>query len=340
MASMSGTSITFGIVAESFESLGYSTSDIALISVFNNVGQFSGVVGGYFIDNHGPTKASYVSGCCFFFGYLLLWLQVTDYIPSSLGSLCLTMLVAQIGLSCVAQISCATAMLAFPVDLSPSVAGLAKAYYAFGGSVFACIASAYFYNAEKAYILFVSLTVSLVVPALGQLLNFLPDEIMTNMEYEEKRNIDTTLTYNFYHAMALFTCILLYVILRLSEVSHVILGIFAAIVVVCALSILLVPFLKKNVYIHVPCKDGDEITKVVESPLHHDEEFENGNAPDKKESMETELISLSKENGSGTVQDEYAEGAGVSKDLSVCFVEIKFMEIILLPLTLLCRLWK
>ena len=84
--------------------MGYTTRDIALISVFNNVGQFSGVVGGYVIDNHGPTKASYVSGGCFFFGYLLLWLQVMEHIPSSLGSLCVTMLVAQIGLSCVAQV--------------------------------------------------------------------------------------------------------------------------------------------------------------------------------------------------------------------------------------------
>jgi hypothetical protein len=101
---MSGTSITFGIVAESFENLGYSTRDIALISVFNNVGQFSGVVGGYVIDNHGPTAASYVSGCCFFFGYLMLWLQVSEHVVSSLASLCVTMLVAQVGLSCVAQV--------------------------------------------------------------------------------------------------------------------------------------------------------------------------------------------------------------------------------------------
>ena len=204
----------------------------------------------------------------------MLWLQVMEYISSSLSSLCVTMLVAQVGLSCVAQISCATAMLAFPVDMSPSIAGLSKAYYAFGGSVFACVASAYFYNAEKAYILFIALTVSIIVPSLGQLLNFLPDEVMSNMEYEEQHDIDPTLSHNFHHAMALFTCILLYVILRLSEVSHAILGFSAAIVVLCAVSILLIPVMKNNVYMYIPNKNlnEDEVkNETVNSPLGHEQ---------------------------------------------------------------------
>eukprot|EP00603_Paraphysomonas_imperforata_P000826 CAMPEP_0114429212 /NCGR_PEP_ID=MMETSP0103-20121206/9355_1 /TAXON_ID=37642 ORGANISM="Paraphysomonas imperforata, Strain PA2" /NCGR_SAMPLE_ID=MMETSP0103 /ASSEMBLY_ACC=CAM_ASM_000201 /LENGTH=542 /DNA_ID=CAMNT_0001598513 /DNA_START=331 /DNA_END=1959 /DNA_ORIENTATION=+ len=322
---MSGTSITFGIVAESFENMGYSTQNIALISVFNNVGQFSGVVGGYFIDNHGPTTASYVSGCCFFFGYLLLWLQVTEFIPSSLGSLCVTMLVAQIGLSCVAQISCATAMLAFPVDMSPTIAGLAKAYYAFGGAVFACVASAYFYDAEKAYILFIALTVPVIIPSLGHLLNILPDKVLTNMDYEEEHNINGSLSYNFYHAGALFSCILLYVILRLSEVSHVILGFSAAVVVLCAVSILLIPMMKKNFYMYIPIAESKNIEESVEevtSPLGHGDLFDSNNEShtthvhDMLSVREAELVTLSTYHEDIPEEESVASEDEPTKDLT------------------------
>lgn len=217
-------------------------------------------------------------------------------------------------------------MLAFPVDMSPTIAGLAKAYYAFGGAVFACVASAYFYDAEKAYILFIALTVPVIIPSLGHLLNILPDKVLTNMDYEEEHNINGSLSYNFYHAGALFSCILLYVILRLSEVSHVILGFSAAVVVLCAVSILLIPMMKKNFYMYIPIAESKNIEESVEevtSPLGHGDLFDSNNVShtthvhDMLSVREAELVTLSTYHEDIPEEESVASEDEPTKDLTV-----------------------
>ena len=143
----------------SFEDLGYSTSQIALISVFANIGQFSGVIGGSIFDYFGPIVTSKVSGLFFFSGYFFLWLQVAGKIGSSLGSLCFTVYIAQIGLSCASQISSSTSMIVVPDEVCAKSVGMAKAYYAIGGSVLACVARAFFDNKEHSYVLYIALSI-------------------------------------------------------------------------------------------------------------------------------------------------------------------------------------
>jgi MFS family permease len=243
-------------------------------------------------------------------------------------------------------------MLAFPVEMSPTIAGLAKAYYAFGGSVFACIASAYFYDAEKAYILFIALTVPVIIPLLGQMLNLLPNEVLTDMEYEEKHDIDPSLSLNFYHAIALFFCILLYVILRLSNVGHAVLGVFATVVVVCAVSILLIPLIKRSFYIYIPIATEDsntviEMTESVSSPLGHESHLEMSEThlKDARELLserEAELVMLGHhDNDTGSDRSRPSD-VEPTKDLTVCGDMIETVVVavmwILLYICLFCLL--
>ena len=128
------------------------------MSVFSNIGQFSGIVGGYILDNYGPGACSKWSGVLFFVGNFFLWLQVKEYIDHTIGSICFSMFVAQLGLSFVALMCVSAALVTFPDEVGPRVISICKAYIAIGGSVLAAVSGAFFDGHPKALVLYIAIS--------------------------------------------------------------------------------------------------------------------------------------------------------------------------------------
>jgi hypothetical protein len=128
------------------------------VSVFSNIGQFSGIVGGNILDNYGPGICSKTSGVLFFIGNFFLWLQVKGHTGHTLGSICVSMFIAQLGLSFISQMSVSSALVVFPEEVGPRVISICKAYYAIGGSVLAAMSGAFFDGHPKALVLYIAIS--------------------------------------------------------------------------------------------------------------------------------------------------------------------------------------
>ena len=110
------------------------------------------------MDTYGPSTCSKCSGILFFIGNFFLWLQVKEYITHSLGSICFSMYIAQLGLSFISQMSVSSALVCFPDSVGPKVISICKAYYAIGGSVLAAVSGAFFDGRPTALVLFIAIS--------------------------------------------------------------------------------------------------------------------------------------------------------------------------------------